>query len=311
MIGLLMLMGVALLLLIILLTTILVRDMVLPPRHTLAWALARGIPVDPGELGLPFDQWMLERPDGARLAVWEIEGRGQPGLSAVFLHGWGKSRITSLQRIAPFVPLVDRIVLYDLRGHGESTGGASRLGDGEDDDLLALLETSVGQGRFLLIGHSMGAVIALRAAMKAQDRPSGHEDRQPLGHRIAGIIAYAPYCEFHRSLQGRLRTHGLLARPITDVALMVHRMRGLRPPSLDDMALRTLDIPALVIHGSNDTVVPFDHARRVAGALRRATLLEIAGASHSDVQDQQTTEHRAALRQFVADLTSCEAGWAP
>ena len=131
--------------------------------------------MDPNELGLEFDEWTLEVPGAATLPVWEIEGEKAPrhggaaprrveiALTAVFIHDWGESRIDVLARIEPWRTLCDRFVLYDLRGHGEATGGGSRLGHREDLDLLALLDR-LGDSSIVLVGQSMGAGIAMFAA---------------------------------------------------------------------------------------------------------------------------------------------------
>src|SRR5436190_9827504 len=113
--GLLMLLAIALVLLVALLTAMLVHEMGDPPRHTAGYAMARGLACDPGELGLPFDSWTLDRPDGAQLAVWEVAVNHEPPrprqLTCIFLHGWGHSRIDALTRIKSFLPLCDRLVL--------------------------------------------------------------------------------------------------------------------------------------------------------------------------------------------------------
>jgi uncharacterized protein len=301
MIGLLMLMGLALALLIILLTAMLAWEMVHPPRHTMAWALARKLPSDPGELGLSFDEWWLERSDGARLAVWEIDASGRRSdirersasgaITAVFVHGWGRSRIDLLRRVELFPPLVDRIVLYDLRGHGESTG-PSTLGAGEAEDLLALVHR-LRTGSLVLIGHSMGAVIALRAAATiARSRAESEA-------KVVGVVTYAPYCEFRRSLQGRLRVNGLPVRPLTDLALLVHRLCGLTPASLDPRTLRDLQMPVLVIHGVDDAVVPLEHARRIVDAAPDAMLVDVHGAAHSDAHSVDVARHATIVRDFI------------
>lgn len=54
--------------------------------------------------------------------------------------------------------------------------------------------------------------------------------------------------------------------------------------------VRGLDLPALVVHGSLDDVVPLDHARRIASAAPRAHLRIIEGAGHQLRRDE------AALR---------------
>jgi len=293
MIGLLILFGIALPVLVMILTTMLAWDMRHPPRHTAGWAIARGQPCDPGDLGMKFEEWTLDRPGGVTLPVWEVSGQrsavsDHQRMTAVFVHGWGHSRIDALQRIATFLPLVDRIVLIDQRGHGDAVGGTCTLGDKEVEDLLALIDRA-GEGRVMLVGHSMGAVIAIAAALESKATDS----------RIAGILAYGPYMEFHRSLIGRLKVAGLPGRPITDLALLVQRLTGARPRSLNERELPNLRCPLLVIHGVNDGVSPMDHARRIVAAVPNAMLIEVAEAGHVDTHAVEQVEHDAMVREFL------------
>jgi pimeloyl-ACP methyl ester carboxylesterase len=223
---------------------------------------------------------------------------------AVFVHGWGHSRIDALQRVAAFIPLVDRIVLFDLRGHGDAVGGTCTLGDREVQDMLTLIDR-LESDRVILVGHSMGAVIALATALESKEIESP----------IRGIIAYGPYMEFHRSLIGRLKVAGLPARPITDLALLVQRITGVRPRSLYERELQNLQCPLLLIHGVNDGVSPLDHARRIVAAVPNATLVEIADAAHVDSHAVDQAAHDAAIREFLeriiaSELSPAEAGHA-
>jgi pimeloyl-ACP methyl ester carboxylesterase len=250
---------------------------------------------------LTFESWTFDRPDGAALAVWDVTApQPTPGsespqkLTAVFLHGWGHSRIDSLTRIKPFLPLCDRLILYDLRGHGDSSGSISTLGHHEDDDLTALLER-LDDERVLLVGHSMGAVIAMAAASKM------YFASHPLARRILGVIAYAPYCEFHHSLCGRLGVAQYPARPISDLALLILRLRGVRPLSLREDTIAGIRCSLLIIHGVEDEVAPPAHGRRIAGAALDAALHEVAGASHVDAHISDVRNHDALIAQFVMD----------
>jgi pimeloyl-ACP methyl ester carboxylesterase len=298
MIGLLVLLVTALALLIVLLTALLVREMRHPPRHTAGYAVARGLAVDPGELGLAFEEWNLERPGGVTLPVWEIaspHSRTQDPkarLTAVLIHGWGHSRVDTLARVEPLLEHCDRLTLFDLRGHGEATG-ASALGDGEADDLAALLE-ALGPGRFLLVGHSMGAVIAIAAA-------AGRAG-EDLRARIAGVVAYGPYCDFHSSLRGRLAVAGYPGRPMTDLALWWLRIRGIRPLSLTEADAGSLRCPLLIMHGEEDQVAPLTHSERLVAAAPCATLRVVPGAGHVDLHSADEANHAAAIEEFIASL---------
>ena len=287
-------MAIAFGLLIVVLTGLLVHQMRHPPRHTAGYAVARGLACDPSDIHLAFEEWRLERPDGETVPVWEIKTDRRPSddecrLTGVFVHGWGHSRIDALARVEPFVPLLDRIVLYDLRGHGEAQHSSSRLGQRDDDDLVELIHR-LGDGRFVLVGHSMGAVIAIRAV-----------GRMAAGHRIAGVIAYGPYCAFDVSLRGRLRVAGFPTRPITDLALLTLRCIGVTPLSLDERDVARMNCPLLVIHGRADGVSPIGHARRLASAAG-GQLEEIEGAGHLDPHTVDADQHAEIVRRFLERL---------
>jgi pimeloyl-ACP methyl ester carboxylesterase len=279
-----------------------------PARRTLAWALANKLPADPGELGLPWREWSVTCPDGAAMPVWEIslarhrdgdhtqaEGRDRGPATLVLLHGWGRSRIDSLSRLAAILDALPdsfaTALLPDLRGHGESPAQTSRLGDGEEQDLLALLDR-VGPHPILLAGHSLGATIAIRAAA------SGH----PAAASVTALIAWAPYEEVGVPITNRMRASGALARPFTDVALMLLRLSGITRPRTDAAARRLVEIPLLVIAGSEDVISPVAGCRTIAAAAPRSACVVLPGG-HADMHRVEPAQHAAALRRFVSSVT--------
>jgi pimeloyl-ACP methyl ester carboxylesterase len=238
-----------------------------PPRRAAAWAIANGLPVSPEALGLEAAEWTLSR-DGADLPVWDIRIR-EAGPTVVFVHGWGRSRVDSLARIGPFLGVAGRIVLPDLRGHGDASG-STRLGDArEEADLADLLDRLGGERPIILAGHSMGATLAIRAA--AADR-SG---------RVAAVVAIAPYDSVRTPLRCRLVARDLPAGPFVDATLAALAALGIgRPSTL--VAANSLRVPLLVVAGDADRVVPIDESRRVAEA-GRGEFIAIAGGEHSDL----------------------------
>ncbi|MCZ6851167.1 MAG: alpha/beta hydrolase [Planctomycetota bacterium] len=300
--GLVILLSVALVAAAVILSAIMAREAVRPPRHTAGYAVALGLPVDPKELGLEFDEWTLEVPGAATLPVWEVRSgqesgvRGQrsaaesrqSSLTAVFIHDWGESRIDVLARIEPWRTLCDRFVLYDLRGHGEATGGGSRLGHREDLDLLALLDR-LGDCPIVLVGQSMGAIIAISAAAS----------NNPVVERIAGVVAYGPSRDFHSSLRGRLHAGGYPTRPLTDLAIFWLRFAGTRPKGLPDEEIQRVRCPILIICGADDAIVSVSHGQRIAEAATHGTLLVIPNGGHLDAHIADPQHHDQALRVFV------------
>ena len=214
--GLLLLLSVGAIATVLVLSGVIARDAVRPPRHTAGYAVAHGLPTDPADKALPFEQWTLELPDGAALPVWEITARG-PGPTAVFVHGWGQSRSDMLCNIDPWIDKYARLVLYDRRGHGDASGSTARLGTGEHRDLLALLDR-LGTGPYILVGYGSGGAVSIAAAAEAG--PDAN---------IAAVAAYDLSDDVHAAIRDRLKLRGLPTRPLTDLAMLWLSLIGIRP----------------------------------------------------------------------------------
>jgi pimeloyl-ACP methyl ester carboxylesterase len=256
-----------------------------PPRRAAAWAIANGLPVSPESLGLEASEWSVSRP-GASLPVWDIRIR-ESGPTVVLVHGWGRSRVDSLARIGPFLGLAARLVLPDLRGHGDATG-STRLGDAvEAADIAAVLDALGDGGRkVVLAGHSMGATLAIRAAVA--DR-SG---------RVAAVVAIAPYDTVRTPLRCRLIARECPAGPFVPATLATLATLGIgRPSTL--AAAGSLAKPLLVVAGDRDRVVPIDESRRIAEA-GRGEFVPIAGGEHSDLD--RAEDAGRAIESFLARI---------
>jgi pimeloyl-ACP methyl ester carboxylesterase len=88
---------------------------------------------------------------------------------AIFLHGAGMDRSIWASQTRAFPPRGLDVLAVDLPGHGGSAGPA--LADiGALADWTLALMSAAGAERAHLVGHSMGALIALEAAARAPGR---------------------------------------------------------------------------------------------------------------------------------------------
>jgi pimeloyl-ACP methyl ester carboxylesterase len=111
----------------------------------------------------------LTTPDGVPM-VYDVRGAGDPTL--VFIHCWACDRSFWQGQLDSFA--VDhRVVAMDLPGHGVSGRGRAEwsvLGLGAD---VAALVAALDLPRVVLVGHSMGAPVALAAAARLPGRVAG------------------------------------------------------------------------------------------------------------------------------------------
>lgn len=97
--------------------------------------------------------------------AWFEVGRGEP---LVLIHGLADDH-RAWRRTIPFLALTHRVLLYDLRGHGETTLGRP---DGTliqlAEDLAALM-SATGLAQADVAGFSLGGTIAMRLGIDHPD----------------------------------------------------------------------------------------------------------------------------------------------
>ncbi|MDY6789276.1 MAG: alpha/beta hydrolase [Candidatus Nanohaloarchaea archaeon] len=95
-----------------------------------------------------------------------IEGSGTP---LVFLHGW-LDLMDSWKPVIDCLELENPVLLYDQRCHGRSECSEFTF-EGLAEDLESLLD-HLGIENAVLIGHSMGGMVALQFAVQNPERVS-------------------------------------------------------------------------------------------------------------------------------------------
>lgn len=242
---------------------------------------------------------MKSRINGIDLAY---ELLGEEGLPLVLIHGFGLNR--GIWRDMATHYLADyRVILPDVRGHGESDApkGAYPMALLAED--LAGLLDHLEIEQAVVCGHSMGGYIALAFAAHYLERLAG-----------LGLITSRAEADSAEKKEGRLRlvetvqkqgsialAETLAPRLSHDPAVVkaAYDLIAATPPTgiigaalgmaerPDRTALlERLKVPTLVVAGEEDQIVPLDDARQLANGLVRGTLVEIPGAGHAAMLEQ-------------------------
>ena len=269
--------------------------------------------------------------NGADL-VYEDLGRGERAF--VLVHGFTGFRDDFREHL-PALAELGRTIVYDHRGHGDSTNTgdpATYSFDQLVDDLRALLD-ALGVRRCDLLGHSMGGMLALRfvlaypervASLVLMDTAARAPDQMPRAPlAAAGAIArsngMATLAELLRGRAaddpGRPEAEQRLEREM-GTAFWERRRRRLTAMDPEafavlalelvdhtplDAQLATIRCPTLVMVGEQDGgfLAPSDELTR---AIPGAKKVVIPGAAHSPQLENPSawinaiSEHLARVR---------------
>lgn len=268
--------------------------MVLSPAlaEALLFHPSRGDPGPPPVLaGVPGDSVQLLTSDGVRILAWwyPIREGASRGASPDPLLG-------ASPRLAPAVLLLhgnagdvsDRtplalgliregisVLLLEYRGYGGSEGSPSE--EGLHLDALAAYDFLLRQvgdpGEVVVFGRSLGGAVGARLAAT---RPTGGlilESAFTSLEAMAGTLyPFVPGFLFRR-LRGRFDTLG---------------------------RVREVNVPMLVVHGTEDEIVPFRMGKELTEATgARGEWLAVPGAHHNDVFQVGGTPYFRTLGEFI------------
>jgi hypothetical protein len=212
----------------------------------------------------------IETPDGDRVEAWYTPAPGataaNPGPAVVLTHGNGELIDYMAPRVRPYLAMGVGVLTPEYRGYGRSGGAPSMDGIAQDMARFRawlVARPEVDADRLVYHGFSLGGGVA---GALAATHPPRALILQSTFTRIADMTT--------------LPVPGVLIADPYDTAAVV----------------RQAEYPVLVVHGTDDRVVPYHHGVRLSELAGDARLVTHQ-AGHQDMPDQQTywREVRAVL----------------
>lgn len=243
-----------------------------------------------------YEDVSLRTSDGLTLKGWYFPVRDDR--AAILIHGRHANRAEyqgRLEHIADF--LVARgfsVLLFDLRGHGDSDGVRFSLGQLERLDVASAIDFVASRGfaenRIALLGISLGAGTAIQELL--------------LHPKIGALVSDSSYMDAFTEVEEVLPLEGGIPGWFTPGVFFMTRIAF----GLDGDQVRPIEVvrahperAILFIHCDTDPLIKVHHAQdlRAASANSASALWIAHGCDHAAAMDMYPAEYRAQVIAFL------------
>jgi pimeloyl-ACP methyl ester carboxylesterase len=248
---------------------------------------------------------------------WEQTGTGSPVLLIM-------GAVYSSAMWYPSLPALSahhRLITFDNRGTGRSTWTPTASIADMTEDALAVLDAAEVE-RADVYGISLGGVLALELGLRAPERVrslvlgcscalTADKPRAPLAvndallaasrRDLADATLYGSACP----PEAQTRMHQAILDDVAEPQALVAQQNALRAYNADLAAISQLTMPALVLHGTEDPVVPVEWGRELAAALPDSRLVIYDGIGHNYLVEVGEQANRDVL-DFLAEVEAAQ-----
>jgi len=218
-----------------------------------------------------------------------LEQLGEAGPPVVMLHGLFVGSMASWYfTAAPALAKTHRVLLYDLRGHGQSERPATGYDVATMAKDLEAIADAFSDRPIMLVGHSYGAVVALSYALTHPSRvstlvmveaplpPSRLEELEAFARKSSSeMLAALPSALTDSFARGGRRSQRLAAS-LDQLATQTSLLADLRSAhDIPDEALASLRCKTLCIYGKTSSCLSV--GERLARTIPHARLVTLEG----------------------------------
>jgi len=205
--------------------------------------------------------------DDARISAIHLSNP-QATYTILYSHGNGEDIGMTMPLLEATREMGFSVFAYDYRGYGTSGGAPSEANVYQDIDAAYSYlteELKIPPARIIALGRSLGGAIAVDLAA-----------RKPLG----GLIIESTFVSAFRV--------------VTNIPIFpFDKFRSLSK-------IKNVNCPVLVIHGTEDEVIPFRHGEKLFERANAPKIsLWIDKAQHNDLFEIAGARYREALENFV------------
>lgn len=228
------------------------------------------------EIGFSREDVWFETSDGIKLHAWYFPNEKRPG-GRVFLicHGNGGNISHRMHLYDVLLREGVGVLAFDYRGYGRSRGSPDEIGTYRDAAAAYqwLLARGYQPTQIVAFGESLGGGVVSKLALQ---------------NDLAGLVLMSTYTSAE-DLGSELFPW-----------LPVRTVGKVKYPTLE--RLPKIHVPVLVMHGSDDTIIPVHHGRRIFEAANEPKLFQELKGDHNDTFAADRSAVSNGIRRYLTLL---------
>lgn len=252
--------------------------------------------------------WTTYSEDGLRLHAWVLDpdsAHPRPHWYAICCHGFCGEPQEMAKYALRYARMGCTVIVPAMRAHERSQGRYVGLGYVDRRDVMCWINLVVRadpDASIILHGNSMGAVAVMLAAAEPD-----------IPRQVIAVVEDSGYSTIDAELRFVAKTMlkmprgiGLQTVAVMNACARIHTKSDFRRGDCL-CAARRMRVPLLCVHGTNDTMVPYEFMDRIVASYRGplCRTFSVQGAGHTLSASTAPDAYWNAVRGFV----EAAAGW--
>lgn len=224
------------------------------------------------------------------------ELQGQTGLPIVLIHGFGLDHSIWMDVASKYLRNY-RVIMPDVRGHGESEAPEGSYPMSLLARDIAHLLEFLGVSKVIFCGHSMGGYITLAFAEHFPERLAGMglitthagsdtSEKRAMRYEMVEAVQDRGAIALAESLASNLTEDQEIIQKVTSLIKktspdgIIGALQGMAERKDRRDLLSDIKGPSLVVAGQKDEIIDIKTAQQMAKALSKGVFLKISAAAH-------------------------------
>lgn len=219
--------------------------------------------VSPTSVGLPEVRAHRQSVGASEVVIWSTKAaENKPTL--FYLHGNAGNLASRSGRFKRFIDRGYGLVAMGYRGSSGSDGSPSE--EALISDAIEVYDSIAENTALVIYGESLGTAVSIALADRIAPR------------KPAAIVLEAPFTSIPDLAEFHYPGTGAMAEKISNTWHSI------------DRAETALDVRLLILHGTNDTLIPIEQGRQIFSAAPTSNkdFFAVKGAGHSDLWRSDT-----------------------